>query len=132
MFGQIIAVLLSLASFILAPRRPEADGAQGRHRQGRARRRLCLGLLQMTGLIAQFLGPLGDMLALMAFVAAWYQVCAWSMAPTPVAPSCSCSCTCSSSCSAPPCSPSSSNPARFRGGGAAELHSFAPPARRML
>ena len=35
---------------------------------------ISLGLMQIIGLIGQFLGPLGDTLALMGGVAAWFQV----------------------------------------------------------
>ena len=72
---QIIAILLSLASFVLAPTvAAKLMGLKGGVAKGALVGLVCLGLLQMTGLIAQFLGPLGDMLALMAFVCAWYQV----------------------------------------------------------
>ncbi len=73
--AQIIAVVLSLAAFVLAPTvTAKLMGLHGGVAKGALVGLLCLGLLQMTGLIAQFLGPLGDMLALMAFVCAWYQV----------------------------------------------------------
>ena len=72
---MIIAILLSLASFIVAP---FAAAKLMRLRGGIAKGALVglitLGMLQLTGLLASYLGPLGDLLALMAFVAAWYQV----------------------------------------------------------
>ena len=75
MFGQIIVILLSLASFILAPTAAQKlMGLKGGVGKGALVGLICLGMLQITGLIAQFLGPLGDLLALMAFVMAWYQV----------------------------------------------------------
>ncbi len=72
---MIIAVLLSLASFLVAPTiASKLMGLNGGFAKGALIGLLTLGMLQLTGLVAQFLGPLGDLLALMAFVAAWYQV----------------------------------------------------------
>jgi hypothetical protein len=72
----IIAIILSLASFALAP----SFAAQVMRLKGRGVLRgvlvgsITLGLYLMTGLVSSFLGPLGDLLALMLFLAAWYQV----------------------------------------------------------
>ena len=72
----VIAILLSLASFAVAP----ALAAQVMRLKGRGVLRgllvgcVTLGLYLMTGLVSTFLGPLGDLLALMLFIAAWYQV----------------------------------------------------------
>ena len=72
---MIIAVILSLASFLVAP---TIAGKLMRLKGGFAKGALVglvtLGMLQLTGMIASFLGPLGDLLALMAFVACWFQV----------------------------------------------------------
>jgi hypothetical protein len=71
----VIAVILSFASFILSPTiAARLMGLQGGVGKGALVGLVTLGLLQLTGLIASFLGPLGDLLSLMAFVAAWYQV----------------------------------------------------------
>ena len=73
--GAIIGLIVSLAAFILAPTvAAKLMGLKGGVGKGALVGLVCLGLLQMTGLIASFLGPLGDTLALMLFVAAWYQV----------------------------------------------------------
>jgi hypothetical protein len=72
----VIAILLSLASFAFAP----ALAAAVMRLKGRGVLRgllvgsVTLGLYLMVGLVSSFLGPLGDLLALMLFLAAWYQV----------------------------------------------------------
>ena len=72
---MIIAILLSLASFLLAPTiAGKVMGLKGGLGKGALIGLITLGCLQLTGLVAQFLGPLGDTLALMVFVAAWFQV----------------------------------------------------------
>jgi len=72
---MIIAILLSLASFLFAPYLAgKLMGLKGGVGKGALIGAICLGMLQLTGLVAQFLGPLGDLLALMAFVACWFQV----------------------------------------------------------
>lgn len=71
----IIAVILSFASFILSPTfAARLMGLKGGVGKGALVGLVTLGLLQLTGLLASFLGPLGDLLSLMAFIAAWYQV----------------------------------------------------------
>jgi hypothetical protein len=72
---MIIAILLSLASFLVAPTiAGKLMGLKGGLAKGALIGLITLGMLQLTGLVAQFLGPLGDLLALMVFVAAWFQV----------------------------------------------------------
>jgi hypothetical protein len=72
---MIIAILLSLASFLLAPTiAGKLMGLKGGIGKGALIGLVCLGLLQLTSMVGQFLGPLGDLLGLMAFVACWYTV----------------------------------------------------------
>jgi hypothetical protein len=72
---QIIVILLSLASFVIAPTAAgKLMGLKGGFAKGALVGIVCLGLLQITGLLAGFLGPLGDLLSLMAFIVAWYQI----------------------------------------------------------
>ena len=70
----IIAIILSLASFAFSPslaaKVMRLKGGVGR---GVLVGSITLGLYLMTGLVSTFLGPLGDLLAIMLFVAAWYQ-----------------------------------------------------------
>lgn len=71
----VVAIILSLASFILAPTlAARLMGLKGSTGKGALVGLVTLGLLQVTGLVSSFLGPLGDMLAIMAFLAGWYQV----------------------------------------------------------
>lgn len=71
----IIAVLLSFASLIVSPAlAARLMGLKGGLGKGALVGLVTLGLLQVTGMIAAFLGPLGDLLAIMAFIAGWYQV----------------------------------------------------------
>lgn len=71
----VIAVALSLASFVVAPTvAARLMGLKGGTGKGALVGLVTLGLLQVTGLVASFLGPLGDLLALMAFMASWFQV----------------------------------------------------------
>ena len=70
----LIAILLSLASFVAAPTvAARIMGLAGGLGKGALTGLVTLGLLQLTGLVASFLGPLGDLLSLMLFLAAWYQ-----------------------------------------------------------
>lgn len=70
----LIAILLSLASFIAAPTlAARVMGLKGGLGKGALVGLVTLGLLQLTGLVASFLGPLGDLLSLMLFLAAWFQ-----------------------------------------------------------
>jgi hypothetical protein len=72
---MIIAVLLSLASLLLAPTvAGKLMGLTGGLGKGALIGLITLGMLQLTGMVGQFLGPLGDTLAIMAFVAGWFQV----------------------------------------------------------
>lgn len=70
----LIAILLSLASFVAAPTiTARIMGLQGGLGKGALVGLVTLGLLQLTGLVASFLGPLGDLLSMLLFLAAWYQ-----------------------------------------------------------
>jgi hypothetical protein len=72
---MIIAIVLSLLSLVLAPTLAgKAMGLKGGFGKGALVGLVSLGLMQIIGLLAQYLGPLGDTLALMGGLAAWYQV----------------------------------------------------------
>lgn len=72
---MIVAVLLSLISLVLAPTiASKAMGLKGGFGKGALVGLVSLGLMQITGMLAQHLGPLGDLLGLLAGVAAWFQV----------------------------------------------------------
>lgn len=71
----IIAILLSLISLVVAPwLAGKAMGLKGGWGKGALVGLVSLGLMQIIGLLGQYLGPLGDTLALMGGIAAWYQV----------------------------------------------------------
>lgn len=71
----IIAILLSLISLVVAPTLAgKAMGLKGGWGKGALVGLVSLGLMQIIGLLGQYLGPLGDTLALMGGIAAWYQV----------------------------------------------------------
>ena len=71
----IIAIVLSLFSLVLAPTLAgKAMGLKGGWGKGALVGLVSLGLMQIIGLLGQYLGPLGDTLALMGGLAAWYQV----------------------------------------------------------
>src|ERR1041385_2930807 len=71
---MIIAIIVSLAAFVFSPVvAGKLMGLKGGLGKGALVGLVTLGLLQLTGLVAQFLGPLGDLLSLMVFVAAWFQ-----------------------------------------------------------
>ena len=71
----IIAIVLSLVSLVAAPTfAGKAMGLKGGWGKGALVGLVSLGLMQIIGLLGQFLGPLGDTLALMGGIAAWYQV----------------------------------------------------------
>lgn len=72
---MIIAIVLALLSLVLAPTLAgKAMGLKGGFGKGALVGLVSLGLMQIIGLLAQYLGPLGDTLALMGGLAAWYQV----------------------------------------------------------
>ncbi len=72
---MIVAILLSLLSLVIAPTvAGKAMGLKGGFGKGALVGLVSLGLMQIVGLVAQYLGPLGDLLALLGGVAAWYQV----------------------------------------------------------
>lgn len=71
----VIAIILSLASLILAPLfAGKAMGLKGGAGKAAMVGLISLGLMQIIGLITQYLGPLGDILGIMGGLAAWYQV----------------------------------------------------------
>jgi hypothetical protein len=71
----IVAIVLSLLSLVVAPTLAgKAMGLKGGFGKGALVGLISLGLMQIIGLLAQYLGPLGDTLALMGGIAAWYQV----------------------------------------------------------
>jgi hypothetical protein len=71
----IIAIIASLASLVISPLfAGKALGLKGGMGKAAMVGLLSLGLMQIIGLVAQYLGPLGDLLALMGGVAAWFQV----------------------------------------------------------
>lgn len=71
----VIAIILSLASLVLSPFfAGKALGLKGGLGKAAMVGMISLGLMQIIGLVAQYLGPMGDMLSLMGGIAAWYQV----------------------------------------------------------
>jgi len=71
----VIAIILSIASLVLSPYfAGKALGLKGGLGKAAMVGLISLGLMQIIGLLAQYLGPLGDTLALMGGLAAWYQV----------------------------------------------------------
>jgi hypothetical protein len=71
----VVAIILSLASLVVAPFfAGKALGLKGGFGKAALVGMISLGLMQIIGLIAQHLGPMGDMLGLMGGIAAWYQV----------------------------------------------------------
>jgi hypothetical protein len=72
---MVIALILSLASLVAAPTiAGKLMGLKGGAGKGALVGLVSLGLMQMIGLLGEYLGPLGPILALMAGVAAWFQV----------------------------------------------------------
>ncbi|MDP2340343.1 MAG: hypothetical protein Q8O67_05255 [Deltaproteobacteria bacterium] len=72
---MVLAILLSLLSLVIAPTfAGKALGLKGGLGKGALVGLVSLGLMQIAGLVAQFLGPLGDMLGLLGGIAAWFQV----------------------------------------------------------
>ena len=71
----VIAIIASLASLIVSPLLAgKALGLKGGMGKAAMVGLLSLGLMQIIGLVSQYLGPLGDTLALMGGIAAWFQV----------------------------------------------------------
>ncbi len=71
----VIAIIVSLASLVVSPfLAGKALGLKGGFGKAAMVGLISLGLMQIIGLIASYLGPLGDMLALMGGIAAWFQV----------------------------------------------------------
>jgi hypothetical protein len=71
----VIAILLSLFSLVLAPTlASKAMGLKGGLGKGALVGFVSLGLMQLIGMTGRYLGPLGDLVALMGGIAAWFQV----------------------------------------------------------
>lgn len=71
----VIAIILSLFSLVMSPfLAGKAMGLKGGAGKAAMVGAISLGLMQIIGLVAQYLGPMGDMLSLMGGIAAWYQV----------------------------------------------------------
>jgi hypothetical protein len=71
----VIAVLLSFAALVVSPTLAgKAMGLKGGLGKGALVGFVSLGLMRVIGLLSPFLGPLGDLLTLMAGIGAWYQV----------------------------------------------------------
>jgi hypothetical protein len=72
---MLVAVLLSLLSLIVAPTLAgKAMGLKGGFGRGALVGLVSLGLMQVIGLLGRYLGPLGDLVTLLAGIAAWFQV----------------------------------------------------------
>lgn len=71
----IVAILGSLAAVLLAPfLASRVMGLKGSIGKGALVGLVTLGLMQIIGMVAQKLGPMGGVLGLMGTLAAWYQV----------------------------------------------------------
>jgi hypothetical protein len=71
----IIVLALSLISLVLSPTLAgKAMGLKGGFGKGAVVGFVSLGLMQIIGMLGRYVGPLGDLLALMAGLAAWFQV----------------------------------------------------------
>jgi len=71
----VIIVILSLVSLVLSPfLAGKALGLKGSFGKAAMVGFISLGLMQIISMIASYLGPMGDTLALMGGLAAWYQV----------------------------------------------------------
>ncbi len=72
---SLLVILLSLGSLVLAPTLAgKAMGLKGGVGKGALVAFVSLGLMQVIGMLGRFLGPLGDVVALMGGLAAWFQV----------------------------------------------------------
>lgn len=70
-----IAVLLSLATLVAAPfGAQKLMGLKGGVGKAALVGLVSIGLMQIIGMVANLLGPLGGTIGLMASLAAWYQV----------------------------------------------------------
>ena len=70
-----IAILLSIVTLVVAPLlASKLMGLKGGIGKAALVGLISLGLMQIIGLVARHLGPLGDLLGLMAGLAAWFQV----------------------------------------------------------
>lgn len=71
----IIAIIASLASLVVSPfLAGKALGLKGGPGKAAMVGLISLGLMQIIGMVAEYLGPLGDTIALMGGIAAWFQV----------------------------------------------------------
>ena len=71
----VVAILLSLLTLVAAPTvAGKALGLKGGLGKGALVGLVSLGLMQIVGLVTQYLGPFGDVLGILGGVAAWFQV----------------------------------------------------------
>jgi hypothetical protein len=71
----VLGVLFAIIVLVGAPTAAgKALGLRGGLGKGAMVGLLSFGLMQIVGLVAGYLGPMGDILSLMGGVAAWYQV----------------------------------------------------------
>lgn len=72
---QILAVIVSLSTIVFAPfLASKIMGLKGGLGRGALVGFVTLGVIQIVGLVAQHLGPMGGILGIMGALAAWYQV----------------------------------------------------------
>ncbi len=72
---MIVAIVLSLLSLVLAPTvASKAMGLSGGLGKGGLVGMVSLGAMEVCGRVANLLGPLGGLLGIMGFLAAWYQL----------------------------------------------------------
>jgi hypothetical protein len=70
-----IAFILSLLALVVAPTAAgRAMGLKGGFGKGALVGLVSLGLMQLIGVFGRYLGPMGDLLAVMGGVAAWFEV----------------------------------------------------------
>ncbi|MBM4282113.1 MAG: hypothetical protein FJ137_15590 [Deltaproteobacteria bacterium] len=71
----VIVILLSLFSLVFAPTLAgKAMGLKGGLGKGALVGLVSLGLMQVIGMLGRYVGPLGDFVALLGGIAAWFQV----------------------------------------------------------
>ena len=72
---MFLAIILSLLALVLAPTvAARAMGLPGGFGKGALVGLVSLGVMEIIGRVASWLGPLGGILGFMGFLAAWYQV----------------------------------------------------------
>ena len=73
--SNVLASILSLAALATAPwLAARIMGLSGGIARSALVGAVSLGLMQIVGMLASFLGPLGPILGIMAFIAAWFQL----------------------------------------------------------